>query len=690
MSNPLLEMTGLPPFSQIKPEHVEPAIDTLLAEVREAVNQRLDEYAGKYSWDNLIQPLEDMDDRLGRAWSPVSHMNSVVNSDALREAYNACLPKLSDYATEMGQNRRLYEAYQLIKDAPGFAELDIAQQKIIDNALRDFHLSGVDLSEEKKNRFRDIRQRLSQLTTRYEENVLDATQAWSLLIDEDGRLAGLPDSARTMAKQAAEQKEKDGWLFTLDFPSYYAVITYADDRGLREQIHQAYVTRASELFTLEGETQDKWDNAEVMEEILALRHESAQLLGYENYAERSLATKMADSPERVIGFLQDLARRAKPVAEKEVQELRDYAKEHYGIDDLQPWDMPYYSEKLRQHTFDISQEELKPYFPETRVIPGMFEVVKRLYGLCIQEVEGIDTWHKDVRFYDVYDEDNSLRGQFYLDLYAREHKRGGAWMDDCIGRKREADGGVQTPVAYLTCNLTPPIGEEPAQFTHDEVITLFHEFGHGLHHMLTRVDYLGVSGISGVAWDAVELPSQFMENWCWEKDALEFICGHVKTGDPLPDALFDKMYAAKNFQSGMQMVRQLELSLFDFRMHREYDPADKSTRGQRVQKVLDEVRAEVAVIKPASYNRFQNSFSHIFAGGYAAGYYSYKWAEVLSADAFSLFEEQGIFDADSGRKFLHNILEQGGAKEPMELFINFRGREPQIDALLRHSGIAAE
>jgi len=690
MSNPLLEMTGLPPFSQIKPEHVEPAIDTLLAEVREAVNQRLDEYAGKYSWDKLIQPLEDLDDRLGRAWSPVSHMNSVVNSDALREAYNACLPKLSDYATEMGQNRRLYDAYQFIKDAPSFADLEIAQQKIIDNALRDFHLSGVDLSAKKKNRFRDISQRLSQLTTRYEENVLDATQAWSLLIEEDGRLAGLPDSARAMAKQAAEQKEKNGWLFSLDFPSYYAVITYADDRSLREYIHQAYVTRASELFTLEGETQDKWDNAEVMEEILALRHESAQLLGYENYAERSLATKMADSPERVIGFLQDLARRAKPVAEKEVQELRDYAREHYGVENIQPWDIPYYSEKLRQHTFDISQEELKPYFPETRVIPGMFEVVKRLYGLSIQAVEGIDTWHKDVRFYDVYDEDNILRGQFYLDLYAREHKRGGAWMDDCIGRKREADDSVQIPVAYLTCNLTPPIGEEPAQFTHDEVITLFHEFGHGLHHMLTRIDHLGVSGISGVAWDAVELPSQFMENWCWEKDALAFICGHVKTGDPLPDALFDKMYAAKNFQSGMQMVRQLELSLFDFRMHREYDPADKSGQGQRVQKILDEVRAEVAVIKPASYNRFQNSFSHIFAGGYAAGYYSYKWAEVLSADAFSLFEEQGIFDVDSGRKFLHNILEQGGAKEPMELFISFRGREPQIDALLRHCGIAAE
>ncbi len=690
MSNPLLEMTGLPPFSRIKPEHVEPAIDILLAEVREAVVQRLEKYTGKYNWDNLIQPLEDMDDRLGRVWSPISHMNSVVNSDELREAYNACLPKLSDYATEMGQNRKLYEAYQFIKEASDFVDLDIAQQKIIDNALRDFHLSGVDLSEDKKNRFREIRQRQSQITTRYEENVLDATQAWSLVIEEEVRLSGLPDSALAMARQAAEQKELTGWMFTLDFPSYYAVITYADDRSLREEIHQAYVTRASDLFMPKAENSGQWDNAEVMEEILALRHESAQLLGYHNYAERSLETKMADTPERVTGFLQELAQRAKPVAEKEVQELRDYAREHFSIDDLQPWDMPYYSEKLREHTYAISQEELKPYFPETRVLPGMFKVVKRLYGLCIQEVEGIDVWHKDVRFYDIYDEENELRGQFYLDLYAREKKRGGAWMDDCVGRKRDADGHVQIPVAYLTCNLTPPIGNEPAQFTHDEVITLFHEFGHGLHHMLTRIDYLGVSGISGVAWDAVELPSQFMENWCWEKEALSFICGHVKTGDPLPDALFDKMYAAKNFQSGMQMVRQLEFSLFDFRMHLEYDPADKSNRGQRVQKILDAVRAEVGVIKPASYNRFQNSFSHIFAGGYGAGYYSYKWAEVLSADAFSLFEEQGIFNQECGHKFLHTILEQGGSKEPMELFSDFRGREPNIDALLRHTGIAEE
>ena len=632
----------------------------------------------------MIHPLEDLDDRLSRAWSPVSHMNSVLNSDALREAYNACLPKLSEYSTEMGQNQHLFQAYQSIKVSSEYETLDEAQKKIIDNALRDFHLSGIDLPEDKKNHYKDIKQRLSQLTTKYEENVLDATQAWDILIDDKSRLAGLPESALAMAKQAAEQREKTGWLFTLNFPSYYAVVTYADDRDLRAELHQAYVTRASD----QGPNAGQWDNSEIMEEILALRHEAAQLLGYKNYAERSLATKMADDPERVIGFLMDLAKKSKPVAELELQELKDFAKAHFDVAELEPWDMTYYSEKLRQHTYAITQEELKPYFPETKVIPGMFEVVKKLYGISIKEVKGIDIWHKDVHFYEIYDENNHLRGQFYLDLYTRENKRGGAWMDDCVGRKHKSDD-TQIPVAYLTCNLTSPIGDEPALFTHDEVITLFHEFGHGLHHMLTQVDYIGVSGINGVAWDAVELPSQFMENWCWEKEALALIARHYKTDKTLPDELYNKMYAAKNFQSGMQMVRQLELSLFDFRMHYEYDPTVESIRGERVQKILDEVRAEVAVFKPASYNRFQHGFSHIFAGGYAAGYYSYKWAEVLSADAFSLFEEQGIFDHTSGRKFLHQVLEQGGTREPMDLFVAFRGREPQIDALLRHSGIAA-
>ena len=678
--NPLLTMTGLPPFSRITAEHVEPAIDTLLAENRKAVEALL-AATEDYTWDNLIQPLEDMDDRLSRVWSPISHMNSVVNSEALRAAYNACLPKLSEYGTEMGQNVRLYQAYKAIRDSKQYEQLDTAQKKVIDNALRDFHLSGVDLPDDKKARFKKIQQQLSQLTTKFEENVLDATQGWTKHIDDETRLAGLPESACAMAKQAAAQKQLNGWLFTLDFPSYFAVMTYADDRELRSEMHQAYVTRASD----QGPNAGKWDNSEVMEEILALRHELAQLLGYQTYAERSLVTKMADTPERVLGFLHDLAKRSKPVADNELHELETFAHNEHGVTKLEPWDIGYYSEKLRQHTYAISQEELKPYFPETSVIPGMFEVVKRLYGMRIQVVDSVDVWHPDVRFYEIRDEQGTLRGEFYLDLYARENKRGGAWMDDCIGRKRNADNSIQTPVAYLTCNLTPPIGEDPALFTHDEVITLFHEFGHGLHHMLTRIDHVGVSGINGVAWDAVELPSQFMENWCWEKEALDLIAEHYQTRDDIPEEMYHKMYAAKNFQAGMQMVRQLEFSLFDFRMHHEYVPG----KGAHIQQILDEVRQEVAVIKPAPYNRFQHGFTHIFAGGYAAGYYSYKWAEVLSADAFSLFEEEGIFNHQTGLRFLHAVLEQGGTREPMDLFVEFRGREPEIDALLRHSGIAA-
>ena len=680
MSNPLLEMTGLPPFAHIRPEHVEPAIDALLAENRATVKRLLAENR-EYTWDNLIWPLEAMEDRLSRVWAPVSHMNSVVNSEALRKAYNACLPKLSEYSTELGQNAELYAAYKSLHDTGEYARLDVARRKVVDDALRDFHLSGVDLPAEKKDRFREIRQRLSQLTTRFEENVLDATQAFSRHVTDEAMLSGLPESARAMARQAAEQKGLDGWLFTLDFPSYYAVVSYADDRELRREMHEAYVTRASD----QGPHAGKWDNSEVMEAILALRHELANLLGYRTYAERSLATKMADSPERVLGFLHDLAARSRPQAQKELEELSAFARERFGIERLEPWDIAYYSEKLREHTYAISQEELKPYFPETKVIPGMFKVVERLYGVRITEEEGVEVWHPDVRFFAVRDEAGTLRGHFYLDLYARENKRGGAWMDDCRGRFRHPDGSLQTPVAFLTCNLTPPVGDQPALFTHDEVITLFHEFGHGLHHLLTQVDWIDVSGINGVPWDAVELPSQFMENWCWEREALDLIAGHYETGEPLPEDLFRRMSAARNFQAGMMMVRQLEFALFDFRLHHEYDPG----KGARIQAILDEVRAEVAVVKPAPFNRFQHSFSHIFAGGYAAGYYSYKWAEVLSADAFSLFEEKGIFDAETGRRFLRTILEQGGSRDPMDLFVAFRGREPRIDALLRHSGIAA-
>ncbi len=680
MSNPLLEANTLPAFSRIRPEHVEPAIDSLLAEARKLVDELLSG-GGPFTWDTLVQPLEEMDDRIERAWAPVSHMNAVVNSEALRKAYNACLPKLSEYSTEMGQHAGLYAAFRAIREGEEYPRLSEAQQKIIDNALRDFHLSGVDLPEDRKQRYREIQQELSRLTTRFEENVLDATHGWERHVTEESELAGLPASTLGMARQNAERKKKKGWVLTLDFPVYYGVMSYADRRELRREMYEAYVTRASD----QGPNAGKWDNSALMNEILALRHELAQLLGFANYAERSLATKMARRPEEVLGFLHDLAKRSKPHAEQDVAELEAFARQQYGVERLEAWDYSYYSEKLRQHKYAISQEELKPWFPETRVVPGMFDVVERLYGIRIREVDGVDAWHEDVRFYEIRDGEDQLRGQFYLDLYARENKRGGAWMADCVSRMRHRDGKLQVPVAFLTCNLSPPVGDEPAQFTHDEVITLFHEFGHGLHHMLTKVDYLGVSGINGVAWDAVELPSQFMENWCWEREALDLIAGHFRTGERLPDELFERMTAARNFQSAMQMMRQLEFALFDFLMHLEYEPG----RPDFIQQTLDRVREEVAVIRPPDYNRFQHSFTHIFAGGYAAGYYSYKWAEVLSADAFSLFEENGIFDRETGQRFLHTVLEKGGSREPMDLFIEFRGREPRIDALLRHSGIAA-
>jgi len=679
MNNPLLANSTLPMFSQIKPEHIVPAIDQLLAEARSSVEQHL-QATQHYTWKNLIEPLEDVDDKLNKAWSPVSHMNSVVNSDELRDAYNACLPKLSAYSTEMGQNEALFKAYRFIADSEEFATLDIAQQKIIRNALRDFKLSGIDLDNEKKQRYKDISQELSALASNYEENLLDSTNAWSKLIRDEQDLAGLPESALAQAKQTAESHNESGWMITLQFPSYISVMTYADNRELRREHYEAFATRASD----QGPHAEQWDNSENMEKILALRHEKARLLGFNNYAELSLATKMAEKPDDVTHFLEDLADRSWRHARKDLAELREFAKQHYGINDLQSWDMTYYSEKMRQHFYQLSQEEVKTYFPITRVLPGLFAIVEKLYGLQITEISDFDSWHPDVRFFQIHDQTDQLRGRFYLDLYARAKKRGGAWMDDCLSRKR-FDDTIQIPVAYLTCNFTPPTGDTPALLTHDEVTTLFHEFGHGLHHMLTQVDHLGVSGINGVEWDAVELPSQFMENWCWEKEALALMSGHYQTDEKLPDALFDKMIAAKNFQAGMIMVRQLEFSLFDFRIHRDYDPE----KGGRIYEILEQVREQVAVVRPPKFNRFAHSFSHIFASGYGAGYYSYKWAEVLSSDAFSLFEEKGIFDQETGKAFLTNILEKGGSQIAMELFINFRGRKPTIDALLRHNGIAA-
>ncbi len=532
----------LPPFAHIKPQHVEPAIDKILADNRQQLDTLLEQQA--FNWDNFIQPLEEMADRLQRVWSPVSHMNSVVNSDALRAAYNACLQKISEYSTEMGQNEKLFKAYQSVANSPDFSQLETAQQKIINNALRDFHLSGVDLPQDKKQRFKEIKQKLSKLKTQFEENILDATHAWHKQIEDEKNLSGLPDFAIAMSKQAAEQKKLNGWVFTLDAPSYMAVMMYADDRNLREQMYRAFVTRASDkaVEATQNTQAEKWDNSEIMQQILGLRHELAQLLSFNNYAELSLATKMAESVEDVFGFLNQLVEKSKPVAEQEFNELTDFVKSKYGLAQLEAWDIMYYSEKLRQKKYAISQEELKPYFPEQRVLDGMFAVVNKIYGITIREVSGIETWHESVRVFEIRDIDNNIRGQFYLDLYAREKKRGGAWMDDCQGRVMHQSGQLQIPVAYLTCNLTPPIGDDPALFTHQEVITLFHEFGHGLHHMLTQVNYLSVSGINGVAWDAVELPSQFLENWCWEREALDLIAAHYKTNQPMPDDLFKRMH----------------------------------------------------------------------------------------------------------------------------------------------------
>ncbi len=681
-ANPLLSMEGLPPFSEIKPEHAQPAVEQIISENRTSIERLLSQSEDSH-WNTLVQPLEEMEDRLGRAWSPVSHLNSVMNSQELRDAYNSCLPLLSDYATEMGQHKGLYRAFRQIAENDSFRMLELSQKKIIENALRDFRLSGIDLPGDKQERYREISLSLSQLTSKFGENVLDATNGWEKLVTDESLLVGLPESARAMARQTAEQRDKEGWLLTLEFPSYIAVMTYADERSLREELYEAYVTRASD----QGPHDRAFDNTPVMEEILQLRHEKAQLLGFANYAEYSLSTKMAERPDQVISFLEDLAERSLDVAKKELDELREFAQSEGGVEELQAWDVAYYSEKLKEQLYSLSDEELKPWFPVDRVLQGMFEVVHRLYGITIEQVEGADIWDESVRFFNVSDQQGALRGQFYTDLYARQHKRGGAWMDDCITRRKVKDG-LQTPVAYLTCNFTPPIGEDPALLTHDEVLTLFHEFGHGLHHMLTQIDFPSVAGIGGVPWDAVELPSQFMENWCWQEEALPLFSGHYKTGEPLPKEKFKQLLASRNFQSGMVMVRQLEFALFDFRMHLEFDPEGEKGNGEQVYTALEAVRKQVSVMHPPSFNRFPHSFSHIFAGGYAAGYYSYKWAEVLSSDAFSSFEENGIFDHDTGLRFLSAILEQGGSREPMELFIEFRGREPQIDALLRHSGIA--
>ena len=674
-TNPLLQDFDLPPYSQIKPEHVEPAIEQILADNRAAITSLLQTQQAQPSWDGLVLALDELHARLGRAWSPVSHLNAVCNSAELRAAYEACLPKLSEYWTELGQNQALCQAYKALASSSAAAGFEVAQKTILEHALRDFRLSGIDLPPAEQQRYGEIQMKLSELTSRFSNQLLDATQAWTKAVADEAQLAGLPDSAKAQMAQAAKAKGLGGWLISLEFPSYYAVMTYADDRALREEVYTAYCTRASD----QGPHAGQFDNGPLMEQILDLRQELAHLLGFAHYGELSLASKMADSTEQVLHFLRDLAVRSKPFAQRDLDELRAFAAEQ-GCADLASWDTGYYAEKLRQSRYSLSQEQVRAWFPIDKVLSGLFAIVQKLYGIEIHELKDFDTWHPDVRLFEIR-ENGAHVGRFFFDLYARANKRGGAWMDGARDKRRSAAGELISPVANLVCNFTPAVQGQPALLTHDEVTTLFHEFGHGLHHLLTRIEHAGVSGINGVAWDAVELPSQFMENWCWEPEGLALISGHFETGEPLPKDLLDKMLAAKNFQSGLMMVRQLEFSLFDFELHATHGD------GRSVLQVLESVRDQVAVMRPPAFNRFANSFAHIFAGGYAAGYYSYKWAEVLSADAFSLFEEQGVLNPETGRAFREAILARGGSREAMQLFVDFRGREPSIDALLRHSGL---
>ncbi len=672
--NPLLDFTGLPRFAEIKPEHVAPAIEFLLSENR-ALISRLLSATSPPTWDNFVRPMEDANERLARAWGPVGHLNAVMNSPELREAYNATLPKITQYSAELGQNLALFEKFKVLRNSAEFSQLSTARQKIIENELRDFRLGGAELAADQKKRYLEIQERQSELSSRFSDNLLDATNDFTLLIEKRSDLAGLPEDVLQTAREAALAAKRTGWLFTLKAPSYMPVMQFADNRELREKIYRAYATRASEFG------KPDWDNTRLMDEIVALRAEEAELLGFANYGELSLAAKMAETPQQVVTFMRELAQRARPFAEKDLAELRDYARDALALSELNSWDVAYASEKLREQRYAFSEQEVKQYFPEDAVLSGLFKLVETLYGLRIS-ASSAPIWHETVRFFDISNAQGELVGQFYLDLYARNSKRGGAWMDDVITRRRLASG-IQTPVAYLNCNFSSPVGGKAAVFTHDEVITLFHEFGHGLHHLLTEVEDLGVSGINGVEWDAVELPSQFMENFCWEWDVLRDMTRHVENSATLPRALFDKMLAAKNFQSGLAALRQIEFALFDMLMHSSFEDG----KGKSILQLLDEVRAEVAVLIPPAFNRFPQSFAHIFSGGYAAGYYSYKWAEVLSADAYSLFEEHGILNPDVGARFRAEILAMGGARPAMQSFTAFRGREPSIDALLRHNGL---
>jgi len=673
--NPLLDFSGLPRFAEIKPEHVAPAIEKLLVENRALIARLLADTASP-TWQNFVVPMEDAHERLSRAWGPVGHLNSVMNSPELREAYNTTLPVLTQYYAELGQNIDLFNKFKMLRNSDEFSCLSATRKQIIENELRDFRLGGAELPEDQKARYLKIQERLSELSSRFSDNLLDATNDFSLVMQNESELGGLPEDVLQTAQEAAKAANKTGWLFTLKAPSYMPVMQFADNRDLREKLYRAYSTRASEF----GEA--KWDNTPLMDEIVALRGEEARLLGFANFGELSLAAKMAETPQQVATFMRELAQRARPFAEKDLAEVREFARKELGLEALHSWDFAYASEKLREQRYAFSEQEVKQYFPEDAVLAGFSKLVATLYGLYIT-ASSAPVWHDSVRFFDIRDEQDALIGQFYLDLYARNSKRGGAWMDDVVSRRRLASGTIQTPVAYINCNFSAPVGGKPAVFSHDEVITLFHECGHGLHHLLTEVEDLGVSGIRGVEWDAVELPSQFMENYCWEWDVLLDMTRHIESGEPLPRALFDKMLAAKNFQSGLQSLRQIEFSLFDMLMHSDFEAGG----GKTILQLLDAVRAEVAVLVPPEFNRFPNSFAHIFAGGYAAGYYSYKWAEVLSADAYSLFEEHGVLNPDVGARFRAEILAVGGSRPAMQSFAAFRGREPSMEALLRHNGL---
>ena len=673
--NPLLDFSGLPRFDQITPEHVRPAVDALIAAARATIDQVVTQ-AAEPSWDNFVVPLADAIDRLGRAWGQVAHLNAVVNTPQLRAAYNANLPKITAFYTDFGQDERLFARYRALAAARPFAALDSARRKLVENTLRDFRLSGAELAPDRKARLKVVEEQLAALSSRYEDNVLDATNAWELFVDDAAILAGAPPDVLAAARQSAAAEGRTGWKLSLRMPCYLPVMQYAVDRTLRETLYRAYATRASEFGNSE------WNNSEMIDRLLALRREAAALLGYPSYADVSLVPKMARSPAEVLAFLRDLAKRAKPFAERDMAELREFARAELALPELAAWDLPYASEKLRAARYSFSDQEVKQYFPEDRVLAGLFRVVETIFGVAIRESKAAG-WYPTVRFFDVVDREGAITGQFYLDLYARPGKRGGAWMDNAINRRRHGTG-IRHPVAYLNCNFSAPVEGKPALFTHDEVTTLFHEFGHGLHLLLTRVDVPGVSGLEGVEWDAVELPSQFMENFCWEWDVLRHMTAHVESGAPLPRALFDKMLAAKNFQSGMRTVRQIEFALFDMHLHYDFESTARTP-----QALADEIRREVAVVtRPPEDRSLTHSFSHIFAGGYAAGYYSYKWAEVLSADAYSLFEESGVLSPAAGARFREEVLAQGGSRPALESFIAFRGRAPQLDALLRHNGMS--